>query len=245
MQTHLRLVDRLILASGATSSDALRLWLFTVGVLFGSSSAQIHRQGAGEKLRATYIVITISFPLRATDRAFSTNVHHLSRRRRTLGRWNLRFALQSNVPNDVPAADDVHAAVDRQIDAKRPSRLAIASVISGSSSSSSVKYRNGLQQYGAELRGVGENGRVHRDQVSLAGDFVIGVDGEFVLWLRLVVIVVFCVGIGVRVWRWGSVVHGSVGLLDMLDEGGGGLAGAVGHGFVCDLLGDWGHWSEE
>ena len=70
---------------------------------------------------------------------------------------------------------------------------------------------------------------------------MIGVDGEFVLWLLLLWFVVFSVGIGVRVWRWGSVVHGLVCLLDLLDEGGGRLAGAVGHGFVCDLLGDWGH----
>lgn len=80
---------------------------------------------------------------------------------------------------------------------------------------------------------------------------MVGVDGEFVVWLLLLLLwfVVFSVGVNVCVWRWGAVVYCLVlvclvGLLDLLHVGGEGLAagaGAVGHGFVCDV----GHWSKE
>ena len=81
---------------------------------------------------------------------------------------------------------------------------------------------------------------------------MVGVDGHFVMWLLLVVIF-SVVGVDVCVWRWGAVVYclvlvGLVGLLDLLHvgvEGTAGGAGAVGHGFVCDVRGDWRHWSEE
>ena len=73
----------------------------------------------------------------------------------------------------------------------------------------------------------------------MAGYFVLGVDGQFVVWL---LVVVSSVGVGVCVWRrWGGV-HGL--FFCVLDSVGGGLAGAVGHCFVCHV-GDWGHWSEE
>ena len=57
----------------------------------------------------------------------------------------------------------------------------------------------------------------------MAGDFVVGVDSEFVVWLLVVVFSI--VRVDVCVWRWGAVVYclvlvclvGLVGLLDLSD----------------------------
>ena len=106
---------------------------------------------------AYLIIITIiSFPLRASNRTFSTK-HNLSSLG-TIGHRNRRFALESNIPNDVPASHHSNAAVNRQIDAKLPCLATIAISVR-----SSVKPRDGTEQYRAELGSVGERRGVQRD----------------------------------------------------------------------------------